>query len=96
VSGNLDVDGRRLPDLLGEGLAMKQLAEVFGRILQFSLVAAFVGVGIYWMFVMFSSEAIRARGGLWILPAPFVLAVVSYFAVGWVRKKAKSNRHGIE
>jgi hypothetical protein len=75
---------------------MRQFAEVFGRILQFSLVAAFVVVGIYWMFVIFSSEAIRARGGLWILPAPFVLAVVSYFAVGWVHKKAKSKRHRIE
>ncbi len=68
---------------------MRRMIEMLSSILHIFLVAAFVTVGIYWMFIVFSSEAIRARGGLWILPAPFVLAVVSHFAIRWVRRKAK-------
>ncbi len=73
---------------------MRRLIRAFGGILHGSLVAAFVAVGVYWMVVVISSEAIRARGGLWLLPAPFVLAALAHFAISWVRRKANQISDG--
>lgn len=77
--------------VLEEGLVMRRIAEAFGVILHITLVSAFIVVGFYWMFVVLTSEAIRARGGLWIVPVPFVLGVMSHFAIGWIRRRQKRN-----
>lgn len=94
ICDSCGVDGNRTPTVLGEAVVMRRLTGVFGGLLHVYLVAAFVAVGMYWMFVVLSNEAIRARGGLWLLPAPFLLAAISHFAIKWVRRKSNAEGNG--